>query len=165
MAVAPVSLEEFRSHLNISAGDADDEELWATVLAATRMVEQQTGAIVPRQVTERLTLTCPYDGYGPLPLSQWPLLGDTAPAVTAAATPWASRYAYDVVYTAGRNPVPDDLMLAVLLQAGLLWQSQRGPDMSSRFTALGADGISSPAGIDRRRLDDILSLYRVPAFA
>jgi hypothetical protein len=167
VTLAPVSLEEIRAHLNIteSDGHGDDEELWRSVLAATRMVESHTGAIRPRQVTERLSLTCPYDGYGPLPLSQWPLFGDTPPVVVSATSNWASRYAYDATYTVGRDPIPEDLMQAVLLQAGLLWASQRGPEASSRFTALGGDGIASPAGVDRRRLEDILSLYRVPAFA
>jgi hypothetical protein len=162
---APVSLAELRSHLQFGDSDSrdDDEELWRTLLSATRMVEAEAGALRPRQVVERVTLATPYDGYAPLALSQWPLLGDVAPSVASAATPWPSRYSYDVTYTVGRDPVPEDLMEAVLLQAGLLWASQRGPESSQRFSALGSDAVRSPSGLDRLRLDDILSLYRVPA--
>lgn len=176
MALAPVSLDEFRRHLNFeeSDGHADDEELWRTVLAATDMVELAAGAMRPRQVTERVTTTRPYDGITPLPTSQWPVMGDVSSVVALGplnsfafelSQPYLVTYAYTVTYTVGRDPVPAPLVEAVLLQAGLLWSSQRGPESSTRFSALGGDGIASPGGIDRKRLDDILTLYRVPAFA
>jgi hypothetical protein len=176
VAYTDVSLEEIRAHLNLSESDGhdDDEELWRTVLSATRMVEMQAGAIVPRSVTERVNTVRPYDGVTPLPTTQWPVMGDVASVVSNGplnsfafelSQPYLVTYSYTVTYTVGRDPLPEDLMLAVLLQAGLIWASQRGPESSSRFSALGGDGIASPGGVDRKRLDDILANYRVPAFA
>lgn len=167
MTTAPVSLDEVRSFLRLAEtdGHGDDDKLWATVLGAVRSVETTSGAIRPRQVVERLTLTCPYDGYGPLPLSEWPLLGDTAPSIASASSPWPSRYAYDVTYTVGYDPIPEDLIQAVLLQTVLDWGSQRGPESIRRWTAMAGAGISSPSGLDKKLLDDKLAPYRfsVPA--
>lgn len=166
MALSPISLDEARSHLNFeeSDGHAFDDELWATVLAATEMVEQDLGPIRPRTVTATVRPT----GRGTL-FPRPPIL--SVASVTAAdggtvefvlvgdeIRP-ATRLcgvAYTVVYVAGLDPIPDDCIEAVELQTGLLWSSQRGPS-SSRFSALGGDGISSPGGLDRKRLDYILA--------
>lgn len=178
MAPAPVSLAEARAFLNLGVGDtADDEEVWGNVLAAVDMVEARVGALEPRTVTSRIRPSS-----REIVLPEWPVLSvqsvtDTFTSETVtlesdavvgqvitlpAVWPWRWRPGLTVTYTVGRDPVPPSLREAVLLQAGLLWESQRGPAMASRFTAVGGD-VSSSGGIARLRLNDIIGVYKMPA--
>jgi hypothetical protein len=169
MTLSPVSLAEFRSHLNFTEADghADDEELWTTLLSAVDMVEQRCGALRVRQVTETVSLWYPYQAnWTDLGLSKWPLYGGIVSVTDVSdASAWARYYRYTVVYNVGREPIPDVYLEMVKLQAGLMWSTQRGPAASPRFTAMGGDGVTSPGGVDRSRLDYLYRDYGVPAFA
>lgn len=175
----PVSLAEVKAHLNLDDVDSvPDDELWRTALAATAMVEAVSGVLRPRQETVRVR-----GGGKRLNLPVWPVLTvdavvDDSGAEFDPADWWVSGRSriepfygavrcrwLDVTVTVGRNPVPDDLVTAVLLQTGLLWGSQRGPASVGRWTAMQGSGVASPGGLDRKRLDDILSLHRLPLLA
>jgi hypothetical protein len=181
MTLSPITLQEARSHLNFDESDGhdDDEELWGKVLAATRMVEDRTGPIRPQTVTR----SCRVSG-GSVELAVRPaieivsVLDDYGADITAQVTiqPGGKRlvgvagirlwgHRYTVTYLSGYDPVPEDLTEAVRLQTGLLWSTQRGPSTSSRFTAIGGDGISSPGGLDAMRLAQILDGYDPPMHA
>lgn len=170
MTLSPVALAEVRAHLNIDEADghSDDEELWDKTLAATGLVERQVGVIRPREVTSRVR-----GDTRSLRLPSWPVVSVTsitdASGTVADATQWYAVRSdtirpvfgcvpwspfFDVVYTAGYDPIPDELLEAVRLQTGLLWASQRGPESVARF----ADGGSM--GGDRMQLEKILDSFK-----
>lgn len=157
MAQSPVTLEEFRAHLQLEPGEEpeDDGERWGKVLAATGLIEGKVGAIRPRSVTER----CRESGGG-IELGNGPVLSVASVVSVGGSTSYAvddldldldaglifraGGYGlpcgdYTVTYTIGRNPIPPELMEAVLVVAAQLWESQRGPGATNRFTGMGGD--------------------------
>lgn len=155
MTQSPVSLAEFRSYVNAeeSDGHADDESMWQCVLAATRMVEVKVGPIRPREQVSKvaaggcalllpvfpaLSLTSVADSAGTT-LDVSALYLDEDAGLVERAGGFGSPRRYTATYTVGRDPVPDDLMQAVLSVAQQLWDSQRGPGASNRFTGMGGD--------------------------
>lgn len=183
----PVTLQEFRDHLNVEDTDiVDDAEMFRMLTAATRQVETKVGALRYRTVTER---TFPgHCGYG-IDLTHGPVVaitsitGDDAVdyPVTAdeleynpddnvayrlpygAAFPLSGTARYDVVYTVGRDPIPENLMLAVMIVAEQLWLTQRGPVSTAKFSRSGGGEEDTPVlrgfAIPKRAIE-LMAPYR-----
>lgn len=118
-----------------------------------------------RTVTERVHLGHPYRGamWEDWPLSQWPVYGDAMP--TAVAVTGGRPYTYDVTYTVGRNPVPDNMLQATLIIARQLYDTQRNA-AAVTFTNMGGQETLPPMGFAvPRRAEQLLSDYVVPAIA
>lgn len=171
MPQSPVSLEEFREHLNLDDGDTvSDAELWQCLLSAVATVEREVGALRLRQVSERVVSDVPHSTWSPVAVTEWPVFGDLAVSGGDVPNDFAfepvryGRNAYDVTYTVGRDPIPEDLLLAVKLVAALQWETQRGPDAASRFSAIGGEAGSS-GGLAWFRAQQLMAPYRVPAMA
>lgn len=172
VAAAPsralASLEEFRAHLNMTE-PGDDEELRSFLEAATGVVERHLGQVVARRtITETHRLGCgdTWDGLRyrsrGLVVKQGPVLSLTA--VTAAGTVLdPAGYVVDpvtgelrpvaggslgwsgdvtLIYVAGYRVVPAHMILASLIIAAHLWQTQRTPTLGpSPFGDAGTEGI------------------------
>lgn len=149
MIPLPVTLEEFKAHLNRPTGaGADDDELTLHLDAATEAIEARVGPLVTREVTERIDGTA-----GRVTLSKMPvteiiglslLTGTVATPVTgfdattidvdgAAGIVTLRSVARgrvgEVTYTAGRgeiDDIPRRFKLAVLIVAAHLYELQRG---------------------------------------
>jgi hypothetical protein len=170
----PVTLAEVRSHLNFDESDGHDfdEELWQTTLEATEICEAEFGPIRPRSQTSAVrvntdgTLLLPVrpvlsvqsvtDFYGAVINVAGLTLDPTGTVWAVGGIGWSPQHT--VVYTVGYDPIPTPLMKAVKLQAGLIWSSQRGPESSSRFSAIGGDGFA-PGGMDWARLQQIFTTH------
>jgi len=140
-APSALSLADAKRYLNITDTD-DDEELREFIEAAEAALGRRCGYVVPTTVTERVR------GCGNrLMLKEKPLIsvtsvtavgmGTTVDVSQLTALPSGSVefsiagsfYArfYDVVYRAGRNPLPADLYKCLQEITKHLWQTQRGP--------------------------------------
>lgn len=166
--MSALGLADAKSHLNITSPDYDTE-LQTFINAAEAFIAQRVG---PLAVTASLTKRVA--GYG------WSLHLPVYPVVTlTSVTPvggtaltlgdlyvdknigtvsynlgaaFFSSPAYDVVYTAGRSPVPDDLLWKVKETLKYLWSSQRGgasrpgtsaPDLAAPTLEVFLDGLFS----------------------
>ena len=135
-----VSLAEVKEHGNITT-TANDRELLDFIGTAQQMIEHMVGATVPTTVTETLTATgprlwltrapviavtlvTPYAGTTPLtPLAAGTWTVD--PASGALVRPhgvWAGDRV-EVVYRAGRAPIPEAIRWAAKELAIHLWRS------------------------------------------
>lgn len=150
MVPTPVTLDQFKAHLNRPTGAvaADDDELTMHLESATEAIENRVGPMVTREVVEDL-MTTPA---GVL-LTHRPVVAVTATATVfqGVATPLpgfdAATVTIDaesglvsipllsrgrtarITYTAGRGAiaaVPARFKLAVLITAAHLWETQRG---------------------------------------
>lgn len=141
----PATLEEFKEQLNKSnITPGDDDELMLNLEAATGAVEgwRAIGPLVVREFTERVVVDC-----GVLVLSRTPVVSltsamrvsdsvqytdadvdiDKLSGMVEALSGRIESGKYDVVYQAGRDPVPEDLKLATLIIGQHMWKTQRGP--------------------------------------
>lgn len=135
MSVLP--LAEAKTYLNITAGTYDGE-LQGFIGAAEAAIAHRVGPLEPTVVTARiggaaalvlpvypvLSLTTIADDGG----TSVPTVGlsvDLASGVVSGST-FGSDF-YTVTYSAGRNPCPADLRLAVMELVRHMWQTQRGP--------------------------------------
>lgn len=148
-----LALEVAKAHLNIPASStADDDELQVTIDAAEGALARACGPLAPTTVTERvkgsrtmlklrvtpaleLTSVTPVGGAA-LTLSD--LYLDQLAGVIEYDTggTFGSR-AYTVVYVAGRDPIPDDLLQGVKELLRHMWKTQRGRE---RRRVPGVDG-------------------------
>lgn len=138
-----LSLADARAALNFGAGTVNDTELRGYIDAATAVVENIVGAVVPRTVVEVLT------GDTILYLKQWPVLSLTSMVPYIASTGgityltaallidengavrltsgWSLPYnTYLVTYKAGRLEIPPAVSLAAKIIVQHMWDTQRG---------------------------------------
>lgn len=147
----PVTLDEFKKHLNLTTGaGSEDAELTLALEAATEAIEQHVGPLVTREVIDRVYPS--RNGY--LILSQAPVVSvsSVTEVVDGVATAivgldvdtrvtlngsgifdlghWAtSARQYEVTYTAGLGAeaaVPARFKMAVMIVGEHLWETQRG---------------------------------------
>lgn len=183
MSTPPVSFGDFVAHLNMGdeAGD-NTNELNLMLEAATDVVENEVGPLLPREVTSTV-----HARSGALFLPSWPVLSVdtmTDPAglpvdvdgvglgsglVTLTNARLSSYGAYTVTYTAGWDPVPAALRLAVLIVAKHLWETQRpsGGSVPGRFgaeqfevTQVSGKGFAIP-----NRAMELMAPYMQPSVA
>lgn len=183
MADAPVNLSELLLHLNMTTASSSDQIELATHLeAAVGIVEGEVGPMVPRAVTERVyspTGTLVLRTGNVLELSAVESVGNGIVAPIGAAVPvdlatidadggllyGTVPGSYRVTYTAGYDPVPAALRLAVLIVAAHLWDTQRGRGARPRTVAIGQGGgdqqVSVPMGflVPNRALE-LMAPYR-----
>lgn len=136
-----LSLTDAKTYLNIT-GATFDTELQTFIDAAEAAIAQRVGPLTPASVTKRVP------GYGwSLHLPVYPAVSLTSVTVVGSVTPltlvdlyldqpsgavsynggsFFSAAAYDVVYSAGRSPVPADLIMATRELLRHLWTTQRG---------------------------------------
>jgi hypothetical protein len=144
----PVTLDEFKAHLN-KTGDVDNGELVWMLEAATEAVEgwHGIGPLVARQFNERVQVECGHAVLTKTPVRSVTSLTrvtDGLEYLTAAldvdeasgiVEGLSSRFQpgkYMAVYDAGRDPVPVSLLEATLIIGKHLWESQRGPKSKLR---------------------------------
>lgn len=153
----PVTLDQLKQELNMDpTGTDNDAELTIRLLAATRAVEGVVGPMVPRTITIRRVVR----GTS-IALPVWPVL-DVATitgrygaasyttddidvgtgGVVSLARGCLAPGRYDIAYTAGRDPVGENLQLATLIIAAHLWETQRG--RSARARSLGDFDSGNP---------------------
>lgn len=177
-----VSFQDAKARLNLSA--SSDDEIQAMLASAVSEQEQWVGAVAPRQVTEtvfarhgRLSLStrpvlsvvsATVSG-SPQDVSGWRVPSAMAGLVELGTGPWwgygphFSSLPYTVVYTAGRNPVPQDLVEAALLRVNAAYETQRGPaGMPLADVDAEPSGTSYPLILRAR---DMEAPYRLPAVA
>jgi uncharacterized phiE125 gp8 family phage protein len=149
MVATPVTLAEFKAHLNrTTAAAADDTELTVHLESATEAIEVRVGPLVTREITEdvptaagRVLLTHrPVVGVSAVSTVHagvvTPLSGFTAETVDIDAESGLVRIVAlsagrtgRITYEAGRGEiadVPARFKLAVLITAAHLWETQRG---------------------------------------
>lgn len=138
--MAAIDLATAKAFLNISTPD-NDTEITAMIDAAEAALAQWVGPLSTTTVTARvpgygwslhlpaypavsLTSVTPVNGTA-LTLTDLYLEKSTG-AVSYNGGSFFSTAGYDVVYTAGRSPVPADLLEAVKELLKYMWSSQRG---------------------------------------
>lgn len=147
-----IALADAKDYLNIQTATAD-AELQRFIDAAEGAITQHCGPLAATSVTERiesnggqqlllrrspvvsLTSVTPVGGTA-LDSARLYLWADAGVVEFAdGATPFTSNR-YDVAYTAGRDAVPPDLLMAVRETVRHLWETQRG---GSRRPGVGGD--------------------------
>lgn len=128
--VLPLAMLKDRLRITRSGEDAD---LLLTLNAAVGLVEGVVGPLIPRQVTETVSVNC-----GVAVLRQAPVVSvatvtdgsaavthhfDSSAGVLRALPTWGP---VEVTYVAGRASVPDEITLAIIIIAQHLWELQRG---------------------------------------
>lgn len=167
-----VSLAEVKRHLQMSPGSGpDDDELTFTAEAAAGIVEGFVGPLSAVTVTE----TFPSDRYRHLSPQQFLLRRAPVTAVTAVTglSGWRADLAAGIVYpqgcvpsgpvsvtyTAGLDPVPAAVRLAVLIVTAHLWETQRGSG-----SPLAPDGVTPGVGFAvPNRAQELLAPWRLLA--
>ncbi len=170
---------------DVTLSASKQAELQGFMASAVSAQEQSVGAVAPRTVTETL-----YAHHGRLSLSTRPVLsvasatvsgsaqdvsGWTVPSAMAGLVelgtgPWwgygpaFSGLAYTVVYTAGRNPVPPDLVEAALLRVEAAYETQRSP-AGLPVSGLDDGGATSTAYPLVLRAQDLERPYVLPNVA
>lgn len=160
--MAVLTLWEVKAYLNITDGD-DDDDLSAVIDRAEAALASRTGPLSPVTVTARvrgygymlspkvtpiLTLTSvtPVGGSAlNTALMVLPENGLRGPKCIAMldGTPFNDRW-YDVVYSAGRDTVPEDLKALALEVVRYYWQPQLGAAPPGQG-ALPSDADSTPS--------------------
>lgn len=182
MTRPPVTLDEFKAHLNLPSNTKEsDTELQLHLNAATEALEKRVGAMVTREFTERVTARG-----GLLLLANAPVV-ELASVTEVGGTAWTIGDLYvaadsivrlsaggqlpgvdfTVTYTAGRGAiadVPARFKLATLIVAEHLWETQRGtavrpamfgmaPEPTSTGTAADAGYVYRGFALPRRALE------------
>lgn len=184
--MSALDLTDAKQHLNITT-ETDDAELQATIDAAEAAIAAIVGPIEPREVIETVYAS------GDLVLSTTPVIevtsvtptGATAsdltgirtdafagvvtpsrPTRSSAGSPWPLNSELTVVYTAGRDVVPADLMQAIKEMVRHLWATQRGPTRrpGSADNSL-SNTIPGAAYTLPIRVTQLLQPHSLPGFA
>jgi hypothetical protein len=173
-APAHISYEDAKARLNLTS--AYDAEVQAMIDSAIAEQEQRVGAVAPRQVTDTVTA---YGGRLWLPtrpvlsvasatfagltvsVADWRVGPPMAGYVASMSSPLAGEYV--VTYTAGRQPVPQDLVEAALLRVQHSYESQRG-GTETEFTDQG-EGPGGSAFLLLLRAQDKEKPYVLPTVA
>lgn len=176
-APAHISFEDAKARLNLSA--VRDDELQDMIASAVAEQEHWVGAVAPRTVVETVypsggrlwlstrpvlaVVSATYNGSPVVTTGEW-LLG--LPAAGDVSSSYGGFYGstpYVVTYTAGRNPVPQDLVEAALLRVQASYETQRGP------AGLPLADVESPGSSTSYplilRAQDKEAPYRLPAVA
>ena len=138
-----LSLADAKIFLNIPAGTTTDDteitnmisEAYAAITVRVGELDLVTGLtarvrggsghlVVPRGPVNSVTSITPVGGAA-LDVTQYINEGRAISSLTSSTWTFSSQF-YDVVYTAGRNPVPGDLAQAVKQMLLHMWQTQRG---------------------------------------
>lgn len=139
--MAVLSLALTRAHLNISGND-HDIKLQAAIDAAEAVITQRCGPLTSTTVTARvkgggyalflptapalsLTSVTPVDGTALTVGDLYLHTGSGLVSYNSGAAFLESSY--DVVYSAGRETVPPDLLMAAQELVRHMWETQRGP--------------------------------------
>lgn len=165
-----ISLADAKNHMNKSktkTSTADDNELAGFVSAACSKIEELIGLVSPRSVTD--TVHCRWRSRREIVLDQHPVIGVTSVVVIGgSAIPQADldsgvegweldagagvlRHSscwptgrLQIVYRAGRTPVPGNVRLAALELASHLWRSSQQNYGGGRPGLSGSDDIVMP---------------------
>lgn len=181
--MSALSLAEAKTHLNMT-GDAQDEELESTIAAAEAAIVALIGPLEPVSATDYIS-THGLDSFGlrllpVLSLTSITPAGGTAMNLTDVRVEhdsglvsfiggrgsWTASE-YTVVYQAGRDPVPADLLMAVRELVRHFWSTQRGPTRrpgASPSDAL-ANTIPGAAYALPIRVSQLLAPYQTFGFA
>lgn len=174
--MAVISLQEAKTHLNITGTEVDDE-VTAFINAATTAIVSRVGPIESTSANtvrrhggvRALTVKT---GHHLLSVQSVTPVGGTAITASllfidtdggvieyADGSAFTER-AYDIVYTAGWNPVPTDLKQAVLEMTRHLWKTQRG---TNRRPGSHEDATPGEAHTLSWRVKELITPYmRVP---
>lgn len=172
-----IGLDDAKEHRNVTS-TADDRELTEFIRAAQNMLEGKVGPTVPRTVTETQTVS----GYQ-LALYRRPVLSVTSVieylGIQSLGVVPSSDYTVDaesgvltrgcgwlgdsaqVVYQAGRRPIPEHFRLAAKELVGHLWmksQTIRGGlrgDRASAEQTVAALGYAMPNAVLEMIADDM----------
>jgi hypothetical protein len=142
-----LTLAAAKQHLNITTAESD-AELQDTIDDAEALIAKKCGPLTATVTTSRVR---GYSGQLRLPItpvisltSVTPVQGsvlDLSGVVVSASgvveftySGWFGYGLYDVVYTAGRTSVPDDLLRGVKEMVRPLWSTQR-PGDGGRFAS------------------------------
>lgn len=142
--MSALELDDAKAHLNITV-TTYDLELQAVIDSAEAALAERVGPLVSTQVTRRipggvwelalpitpaisLTSVTPRSGTA-LNLADLYLDTTTGMVTYNNLGPFVAAY-YDVVYAAGRETCPKDLLFAIKELVRHLWQTQRGSGRS-----------------------------------
>lgn len=155
--MASPDLAGLKAFLNIDTS-VYDEELPSYLEAARSTIAQRCGPDEPTETVSEVEITC---GTALLPVR--PVIA-VIDATNEAGAPIGLAHvrvrrragivsglagytgAATITYTAGYNPCPDDLELAIYIVAGHLWDTQRG--RSGSFTQVHGLDDDAPVGGD-----------------
>jgi hypothetical protein len=182
--MSALTLALAKSHLNIPATTVtQDAELQNFIDAAEAVIADDIGGpIEATAVTERisggvctlvlaqspavsLTSVTPYQGSA-LTLSDL-YLDEGAGLVTYNSGAAFTARHYTVIYSAGRDAVPDNLLLAVKELVRHLWETQRGPTRrpGSSASDMTANTVPGAAYLFPHRVEQLLVPFRRKALA
>lgn len=135
-----LALDDAKEFLNL-ATDASDVELQTFIDAAEAVIEERVGALQPKDRTDRVpgggtalalfstpavSLTSVTEvGGSALTVGDLSLNGRAGVVRFTHGGTFTGRE-YDVVYSAGRETCPPDLLMAVKFLVKHMWESQRG---------------------------------------
>lgn len=175
-----LSLSDAKAHLNIDVATYDTE-LTAVISSAEAMLAQRVGSLQSVTRTDRIEGDCYTLVLRVTPVvSLTSVTGFTGGALTLGdlhvetrsgtvtyntgacfVQPW-----YDVVYSAGRSTVPDDLLLADKELVRHLWTSQRG-GASRPGQGGGTDQVAFAAQVGSlpTRVLELIAPHVQPGFA
>ena len=182
MTEPAATLERFKTHLNKTSVD-DDDELLSFLRAATKMVEEGTdfniGPIITRQVTARVESSAgvfilpsasvvsvdsvvPANGSSSVDVSGLDV--DSEAGIIRPGTTSVRNGRHVVTYTAGRATtaaeVPDDIQLAVCIVGKYLWDTQRGR-LGNRSGTSAEATTEASGSFEMNRAKALLRHYRL----
>lgn len=182
--MSALTLADAKTHLNVT-GTAQDVELQTVIDAAEAAIASVVGPLEPTAITTRIRPTA-YPGLvlpvlpayaltsitprGGSALTLGTVQLDQAAGLVTYEAPgggsWSATY-YDVVYQAGRNPVPKDLLLAVKEMVRHIWETQRGPGTGGRPGSSQALANTLPGAAYALpiRVSQLLAPHAQPGFA
>jgi hypothetical protein len=138
-----VSLVTAKKHLNVT-GSQDDDEISDWIAGITRVVEYYTGPCIPRTIVEfqragrvirtdqrpvlSVTSVVPYLPLGGMSygVSQFKWTPDGTIRLVYGGY-FVGAGDYEVTYEVGRRPTPPNIIQAVKIILGHLWETQKGP--------------------------------------
>lgn len=177
--MAAVNLDDVKAHLNIKGVEHDDK-LRGFIAAAEAVIAQRVGPLEPTEVTVDLA------GGSALALPVYPVLELTSVAsagntlahagfiidagaglVSNGTSGFWLTTPYTVTYSAGRNPCPDDLKLAVKELVRHLWETQRGPTArpGTRDSDAASNTVPGAAYMFPFRVEQLLAPHEQYGFA
>lgn len=177
--MSALTVEQAKTHLNIPAATTTyDTELQAFIDAAEAAIGSKCGPLAATATTETATAVG-----GSMPLASPPAIsltsvtpvdGGTALTVSDLRLSGSAGVVYDVpdgtytvVYSAGRESVPADLLMAVKELVRHLWDTQRGPTRrpGSNTSETTANTIPGAAYLMPFRVAELIAPHMQGGFA
>lgn len=166
-----VSLTVAKAHLNMRRNENDDE-LRGWIGAVTEVIENRVGPCLVREYTAtvrgggsswwlprypvlELVSASAVGGSGNLQVSDLRLIGETGQVVSANGR-CVPGGMWTVVYLAGREVIPANIVQACLIVLKHLWETQRGGSGRERIALGGEDDTYQPGfpwAIPRRAVE------------